>query len=372
MKTGRNAQCPCGSGKKYKKCCLDKDQQTERKLQKKGDFIQPASHEPDRKIRQKDIGILIRPYVIAKMCDPTEKHVQDLIAIHTDSDGKPGVSVSEIRSLPTEKIIKLLSERGINYDQDRFIAMCEGKDSAWDVAGMLWPKQAKSFAKDVSDVVCLAACILWERLYGDKKLTRVSVEMLDDWMGNGYAQLDKDLFNACRIWTKVWETFKNNYDLANRSIEEIDAQFNGSQSFFNWCQDFEMELINASIGSKEYAKIGIAYLTEFLAYSADEDDSFVNQFKSSLGECYCRSGNQEAGEKVMMELIRQYPDKAVGYIGMEMALSIREMNGQASTHEERLKILEDAMKYPVIDWKNFDLDKRISHLKQEIADLAKK
>jgi hypothetical protein len=26
MKTGRNDSCPCGSGKKYKKCCLSKDQ----------------------------------------------------------------------------------------------------------------------------------------------------------------------------------------------------------------------------------------------------------------------------------------------------------------------------------------------------------
>ena len=27
VKTGRNAPCPCGSGKKYKKCCLAKDEQ---------------------------------------------------------------------------------------------------------------------------------------------------------------------------------------------------------------------------------------------------------------------------------------------------------------------------------------------------------
>lgn len=27
---GRNDLCPCGSGKKYKKCCLPKDQQEER------------------------------------------------------------------------------------------------------------------------------------------------------------------------------------------------------------------------------------------------------------------------------------------------------------------------------------------------------
>ena len=26
MKVGRNDPCPCGSGKKYKKCCLAKDE----------------------------------------------------------------------------------------------------------------------------------------------------------------------------------------------------------------------------------------------------------------------------------------------------------------------------------------------------------
>ena len=282
------------------------------------------------------------------------------------------ISVSQIRTLLTEQIIKQLSEQGINYNQDQFIAMCEKKDSAWDVADVLWPKQAKSLKKDVSDVVCLATYILWERLYDEKKLTKVSVEILDDWMENGYKQLDKDRFEACRIWMRVWETFKNDYDLANRSIEEINKKFNGSQSFLNWCQDFEMEMINASIDSKEYAEVGVAYLNEFLAYFANEDYRLVNQFKSSLGECYCRSGDQEAGEKVIRELIRQYPNRAIGYIAMEMAFSIREMNGQAAAHEERLKILEDAKKYPVIDGKDCDLDRRISYLKQEIANLEAK
>lgn len=30
MKTGRNEPCPCGSGKKYKACCLAKDEAAER------------------------------------------------------------------------------------------------------------------------------------------------------------------------------------------------------------------------------------------------------------------------------------------------------------------------------------------------------
>ena len=187
--------------------------------------------------------------------------------------------------------------------------------------------------------------MLWQKLYDEKKLTKVSIEMLDDWMEKGYKQSDKDCFEACRIWMRVWETFKADYDLANRSIDEIDAQFNGSQSFFNWCQDFEMELINASIDSKEFAELGVSYLNEFLACFADEDAIIVNQFKSYLGEFYCRSGDQETGEKVMRELIRQYPDRMVGYNGMEMALSIKKMNDEVLALEERLEILEEAKKF---------------------------
>jgi len=62
----------------------------------------------------------------------------------------------------------------------------------------------------------------------------------------------------------------------------------------------------------------------------------------------------------------------VGYIAMERALLIREKNGQSGTHEERLKILEEAKKYPVIDGKDYDLDIRISGLKQEIASFEKR
>ena len=33
MKIGRNAPCPCGSGRKYKKCCLQKDEEARRTAQ---------------------------------------------------------------------------------------------------------------------------------------------------------------------------------------------------------------------------------------------------------------------------------------------------------------------------------------------------
>ncbi len=373
MKIGRNAPCPCGSGKKYKKCCLNTAQQTKRMHSDHNGFIQPPPRETSQKIPLKTSGIQVRPYILAKMCDPTEQQVQELFLKRPELKKRATVSVSQMRSLSAEQLIEKLSQRGVRYDQEQFLAICKNEVSAWEVAEILWPKQMKSYEKEVSDVTGLAACMLWQRLYDEKKLTRISVEMLDDWMQMGYKLLvDNNGFEACRLWMRVWDTFKANYDLSNRSIGEIDVQFNGSQSFFNWCQDFEMELINASIDSKEFAELGVAYLKEFLAFFDDEDALFVNQFKSSLGECYCRSGDQEAGEKVMRELIRQYPDRTVGYIGMEMALSIRKMDDEALALEKRLKILEEANEFPVTDGKDFDLDRRIVDLKKEIANLKAK
>ena len=43
MKVGRNDRCPCGSGKKYKKCCLQKEAQSEQ-IQLK--VIRPTSQNP--------------------------------------------------------------------------------------------------------------------------------------------------------------------------------------------------------------------------------------------------------------------------------------------------------------------------------------
>ena len=34
MKIGRNEKCPCGSGKKYKQCCLNSDEQIQSKINK--------------------------------------------------------------------------------------------------------------------------------------------------------------------------------------------------------------------------------------------------------------------------------------------------------------------------------------------------
>jgi len=282
------------------------------------------------------------------------------------------ISVSQVRSLTTRQVIEKMMNSGVHYDEEQFLTTCEKMESAWDVAETLWPEQLKSIEPNVSDIAGLGACVLWERLFHEKKLTRVSLEMLDDWMESGYELLDEDRFQACRVWMRVWKTFKDIWDVAGLSIEQIDARFKGSQFFFNWCQDFEMELINASIDAKEFADLGVSFLDEFVTCFADEDTDFINQFKSSLGELHCRAGNQDTGEKILVDLIREHPDRMVGYIGMETAISLRKMDDESSVLKEQLKILEMAKNVPVMDGEKYDLDRRIRHLKESIQKLTAK
>lgn len=50
VKIGRNDPCPCGSGKKYKKCCMSKDQ----KLDNESNSEENKSEEPEKKHPRSD------------------------------------------------------------------------------------------------------------------------------------------------------------------------------------------------------------------------------------------------------------------------------------------------------------------------------
>ena len=61
-RAGRNDPCPCGSGKKYKKCCLDKDLETGREAREALPEVmakfaeQAARHERTERILREQYG----------------------------------------------------------------------------------------------------------------------------------------------------------------------------------------------------------------------------------------------------------------------------------------------------------------------------
>jgi hypothetical protein len=75
--TGRNDPCPCGSGKKYKKCCLRKDQEAARaereEAERNKDFLEeiiPAEIKGESRLSfPSGAGLMPEPEVV-KEADP--------------------------------------------------------------------------------------------------------------------------------------------------------------------------------------------------------------------------------------------------------------------------------------------------------------
>jgi tetratricopeptide (TPR) repeat protein len=75
-KVGRNEPCPCGSGKKYKRCCLDQDQAFEREALA---AARPARHDDERYDELADASNAVLDLVDAGRLDDAEAAAHDLL-----------------------------------------------------------------------------------------------------------------------------------------------------------------------------------------------------------------------------------------------------------------------------------------------------
>lgn len=350
MSVGRNDKCPCGSGLKYKKCCLQKESAVPQVS------TSSQGRNQDRSSSQFG-GINLRAYTIAKFAEDETV----LRKLNKAGTNRFIWTPKKVRALSTEEIIKKIESVGIFFNEPAFLAECKKHKVAWHVSDLWMKDVGQNVNAEMDDFLGLAACILWERL----NAPHVSYEMLDDMMQEGYRINDEDEKSACDVWWKVWSIYKDLIIHRPMSIKEIDAKFNGTQSLFNWCQDFKMELLNAALKDREYAKLGITFCTEFLDYFSNEDDELLlHSFMSDMAEMYALSGDQDKGESLMREFIEKYPNLARGYVTLAWIIRYRKRNSGDESIEDQLKVLEQARDYPVVDGKDFSLKERIAYLKK--------
>ncbi len=349
MNVGRNDQCPCGSGKKFKKCCIHSFSEAKPAA--------PLTSENSRSLNSGRIGI--SAYTIAKFAE--DKSLMKMVN-SVARGGRVLWTPSKIRALSTEEIVQKIESVGIKFDETCFLNECQKHKYAWRVSEM-WLRQIKEkISMDMDDFLGLASCILWERFNSPK----YSYEMLDDLMQEGYAFSNKEPQKACDIWWKAWDIFKKQIIQNSTTADEVDAEFSGTQCFSNWCQDFRTALLNSSIKNREYAKLGVTYCSEFLEIFGVEDDKlFIDSFIGDIAEMYALSGDQDKGERLMRELIENEPQSAKGYAVLAQIISYRPKNGGRACIEEQIKILEQAQSYPVVDGKDYSLEDRLEDLKKE-------
>ncbi len=232
-KIGRNDPCPCGSGKKYKKCCI------------------------------------------------------------ASGRNKPW-SLNEVSSFTTGEIIIKLAELGINVSEKSLAEEIKNYYSASDLAKHWW-KTNKVIAKGYDqDFPWMAAVVLWERLaphiINSEKLDNMMQK------GYRFCSEGKEE-KCCRIWLEVWEHLKKRFTPEMKSINEAGKVFSGLQNLFNWCQDLEMELGNAGLKEPSFYEKRIEYCREFCELFPETDRLIIENMKRAEAESYFALGLIEQGEK---------------------------------------------------------------------------
>ena len=171
MKIGRNDPCPCGSGKKFKKCCIDKPEYK---------WKPPAATAvmESREFRRWAVPELAAMSELKMSAAELKRRFEDLTYWN----------VERVDCMDTDAIFRKLADVGVEMDAERFVQGAEGFQSAFDYAET-WtaPGELDRFGRD-ADFPGVAACVLWKRLLPE----RFSFERLDDLLADGYERWEKE------------------------------------------------------------------------------------------------------------------------------------------------------------------------------------
>jgi len=201
-KIGRNDPCPCGSGKKYKKCCIGKFE-----------------------------TILQRNTLWKK---------------------------EEIEAQSIQEIIEVLAFLGVTISVEEFVRLTEEYSSAEDLSKKWFEDFTPAFSNLNEDYLWLAAWVLWEKV---ENIQRKCDETICDYIEDGFDLLDENPSEVIKLWSEAWNQIRNRNSGTN-DINIFEEQFKGDIDLGYWCQELESEMYDQ--GKYEEREIFcLEFLTRF-------------------------------------------------------------------------------------------------------------
>jgi hypothetical protein len=273
-----------------------------------------------------------------------------------------GWTYDKIEPMSTEEIFRRLNRLGIAVTPEAYRATAQGYESAetmadeWYAQYTLQPEGPYD-----EDFVWMAAVILWPRLIPD----RISFEQINHRMQEGYDLLEQHrATQACDAWWQVWEWLKEKVTPERNTLKALDQDFRGTQSVFNWCQHFEMELWNTGLDDPNYLQLRIHYCREFLETFPHEEWSLRGNFLRAEAETLWELGEIKTAEASFQALIEANPDWAWGYIGWSDEYWL--MKDSPKKFDKAEAILQQALARPGLEDREAVLD-RLKQLRAERA-----
>lgn len=312
-KIGRNDPCPCGSGKKYKKCCMNK----------------PKTELPVKGFKQ-----------------------------FLDSS----MSFEEVNVMSTEEIIETLNSIGISFKKESFLSDIINYYSAEQLSENWFKTLKVSAAGRGKDFSRFAAWVLWKRLAPKNIL---SMEQMDVLIDKGFEYLaDNDSKSACDVWLDVWNAIKFRIKPEFKNLNYLNKQYENTFFIENFCQDLQDELYNAGFQDSVYFEKSVEYCKEFCSYFPDEDELIIHNMRRSIADSFIQMNKIDEAQKELDSLIKDYPDNPWSYIAygdmyMYEKNLIKDLRKAKEYYEKALTVAKDKGDKKAIEERFEDLNNRM-------------
>jgi tetratricopeptide (TPR) repeat protein len=206
-------------------------------------------------------------------------------------------SNKELQAMDTEEIVKTLKSFNVVFDEEQFKAQANQYNSAIQLSEDHYYTQDFTAEGHDEDFIWVALIELWKRLMPEQ----CNVEMIDDAIQDGYDLMEcKKHAEGLQKWETAWQLIKDFVPHTIASAEKADEFMPVplTEPFFNWCQDFEMELHNRGLDDTSWLKKRIIYVNEFCERFPYTDSLVLQNMRGAEAQSYALLGDMEKAESL--------------------------------------------------------------------------
>jgi len=87
-----------------------------------------------------------------------------------------------------------------------------------------------------------------------------------------------------------------------------------TEPFFNWCQDFEVELCNRGLEDTSWLEKRITYVNEFCQRFPRTNSLIIQTMLQAEAQSYAVLGDMEKAESLFETLVKKFSDSVWAYI----------------------------------------------------------
>ena len=313
MNIGRNDPCHCRSGKKYKKCCLERDRQADHTSPEtlddafkgaiESEFGGPPEESPAQRMVQRLYPTTelrqLHPYSLSKIT----ALISNLLIGARDSNSNKRVEyLASIQRLGTEELEEKLRPLVVGYDRKRLVEEGVAGESVWFRTAK-WPTIGTLGAKEAG-IIGLATCELWRRFCPDKP----SLEMVDDWITDGAAcHFADDYEGALQFWHMAIDFLLDRVTPGMKSLKEAGDVL--LPKMFKGLPDLVLGFAELACDSApmklELALVCIDLLKRVLATFPNDPDA--PKLICDLGDIYYLNGQLVEGDEFYALQLMNHP-----------------------------------------------------------------